>query len=359
MNFLNPYLFWALLGLAVPVIIHLWHKKKGELLPWAATRWLDEKLFQQARGIRLEDLLLLILRLVLLTFLVLALTQPFFKNKNEKAAKVHLFYPDSFVLENYKFELEEAKRKKESVFWLNGDKITNTDEIPGLSSVQAGINRIAGQLNGQELAEIYLDNRIGQSLIFLPFDYHLNIAFDTLNVVSPVTENNYWTFEPSKKIKMVDTPVASQAIRTRIEVEEKPVQAALKAIEQVYGLTFDTNVAGENYDLVLTGQVDKQNNALQLIFGNEKKFYTEKNIKFLGKSVDDLVFEGSLPEIILDELIGFYGDPANGSILSENQIKNSFVLRQDGKEHTESKLASLMFLVFLGVLVVERWLAYR
>lgn len=355
-------MFWALLGLAVPVIIHLWHKKKGELLPWAATRWLDEKLFQQARGIRLEDLFLLVLRLALLAFLVLALTQPFLKSKQEKTTKAHLFYPHPFVLDNYKFELEEALRKQELVFWLNGEELKAVAEIPMMTSFQYGINRIAQQLKGHESAEIYLDNRVdlqGQSLVFVPFDFNLNIALDSLQTNPGTDENSSLAFGSDKKIRFTDGSVKTERMRVLVEVEEKPVLAALKAIEQVYGLSFDTGADKDAYDLVLTNEIDEEREGIQLVFGNQEGFTIDKNIRFLGQSVGGLGFEGSLPEVILENLLAYYGEEQNRPILSESQIRDSFESRKDRKDETESKAASVLMILFLVVLVVERWVALR
>ena len=64
-DFNTPTLLWGLLGLAIPILIHFWHQKQGKRLDWAATQWLSEKNLQQARGIRLDNIWLLILRLAI------------------------------------------------------------------------------------------------------------------------------------------------------------------------------------------------------------------------------------------------------------------------------------------------------
>src|SRR5690606_5846609 len=104
MELINPILLWGALAVAIPVIIHFWHKKKGKLMDWAAMQWLSEKTKQQARGLKLENILLLTLRilsiLLLVFFLSKPLVRPFFNSRN--VSKLHLLLPKKEVVENYK-----------------------------------------------------------------------------------------------------------------------------------------------------------------------------------------------------------------------------------------------------------------
>ena len=116
MEFLNPGIGWGLLALSIPVILHFWHHKRARELPWAAYRWLSGAVLQAARGVRLENLLLLILRCILLTLLVFYLSEPLWKGGKTK--KVHWIQPAKEVVDNFRFELEEAARKGEKRFWF-------------------------------------------------------------------------------------------------------------------------------------------------------------------------------------------------------------------------------------------------
>ena len=75
MNFLHaPWLF-ALIGLAVPIVLHL-QRKRTRTLDWAAMRFLQKSLIHRRRGLTLEQLLLLACRCLLLAAFVLAMAQP-------------------------------------------------------------------------------------------------------------------------------------------------------------------------------------------------------------------------------------------------------------------------------------------
>ena len=76
MSFLNPFLLWALPLISVPVIIHLLRKNKVIEIEWAAMDFLMEAVQEQKKRFKMEDLLLLILRILLILFLIIALARP-------------------------------------------------------------------------------------------------------------------------------------------------------------------------------------------------------------------------------------------------------------------------------------------
>ena len=79
MSFLNPILLWgplALAGIALPVIIHLLSRFRPKPMEWAAMELLRRALVVRARRVRLEDILLLILRATALAAVAFALARP-------------------------------------------------------------------------------------------------------------------------------------------------------------------------------------------------------------------------------------------------------------------------------------------
>lgn len=79
MNFLNPAI--ALAGLAcvaIPIVIHLLMRRRRKPVQWAAMRFLMEAYRQQRRRLRLEQLLLLAARCMVIALVALALGRPFF-----------------------------------------------------------------------------------------------------------------------------------------------------------------------------------------------------------------------------------------------------------------------------------------
>lgn len=76
-GFASPWLLGGLALGGIPIIIHLLYKRRYRETPWAAMRFLMEAARKHSRRIRLEQLILLCLRVMILVLLVLALAQPY------------------------------------------------------------------------------------------------------------------------------------------------------------------------------------------------------------------------------------------------------------------------------------------
>ncbi len=76
MSFLNPFLLFGLTAVSVPIIIHLLNRRRFQKVIWAAMRFVRVSVEQNQKRMRIEDLILLILRCVMLFLLALALARP-------------------------------------------------------------------------------------------------------------------------------------------------------------------------------------------------------------------------------------------------------------------------------------------
>ncbi len=76
MSFLNPIMLAGLAAVSVPIIIHLLNRRKFRKVTWAAMRFLQNAIEQNQRRMRIEDMILLALRCLLLALLALALARP-------------------------------------------------------------------------------------------------------------------------------------------------------------------------------------------------------------------------------------------------------------------------------------------
>lgn len=74
--FVNPWLLGGLVLLSSPIIIHLLNKRHYTVVDWAAMDFLLNADSRNRRRLRLEDLLLLLLRLALLGLVVFAVARP-------------------------------------------------------------------------------------------------------------------------------------------------------------------------------------------------------------------------------------------------------------------------------------------
>jgi hypothetical protein len=72
---LNTPLLWGLAGLALPLLVHLLTRRRFDRVPWAAMQFLELER-EARRRVRIEELLLILLRLMLVGLLVAAFCRP-------------------------------------------------------------------------------------------------------------------------------------------------------------------------------------------------------------------------------------------------------------------------------------------
>ncbi len=76
MPFLNPAFLVALGLVAVPLLIHLIRRRKLKVIPWAAMEFLLQSQRKQKRRLQIEEILLLLLRMLIVALAVLAFARP-------------------------------------------------------------------------------------------------------------------------------------------------------------------------------------------------------------------------------------------------------------------------------------------
>ncbi|MDA1014391.1 MAG: VWA domain-containing protein [Planctomycetota bacterium] len=77
-EFLNLPMLWGMAGVSLPVIAHLLSKRRYDVVQWGAMQFLELGR-NKRRRVRLEELLLLLLRMLLMALLAFALSRPFAK----------------------------------------------------------------------------------------------------------------------------------------------------------------------------------------------------------------------------------------------------------------------------------------
>jgi len=84
MVFLNPTYLWALLGLAVPIAIHLWGKKEGRTIKMGSIQFFKESDPKKTSSISINEWWLLLLRILIIGIIVCILAEPALqRNKSE------------------------------------------------------------------------------------------------------------------------------------------------------------------------------------------------------------------------------------------------------------------------------------
>nr|WP_121271344.1 BatA domain-containing protein [Pedobacter schmidteae] len=123
MNFLYPGFLFALLAIAIPIVIHLFNFRKFKKVYFSNVRFLTAVEEQNSSREKLKNLLILISRILAIVFLVLAFARPFIPGSNRQNSPsgrnlVCIYIDNSYSMESLNKEgnlLEEAKRKAREI----------------------------------------------------------------------------------------------------------------------------------------------------------------------------------------------------------------------------------------------------
>lgn len=74
--FLNPFMLFGVGAISIPIVIHLLNNRRVIKMRWAAMRFLRNSVERNRRRMRIEDLLLLIIRCAVVALIAMALARP-------------------------------------------------------------------------------------------------------------------------------------------------------------------------------------------------------------------------------------------------------------------------------------------
>lgn len=122
MNFLYPGFLFALLAIAIPIVIHLFNFRKYKRVYFSNVAFLKEVKEQNSSRQNLKNLLILLCRILAIVFLVLAFARPYFTNGNQADLGVRkvvsIFVDNSYSMDAVNKEgslLDEAKRTAKKI----------------------------------------------------------------------------------------------------------------------------------------------------------------------------------------------------------------------------------------------------
>jgi hypothetical protein len=114
-SFVHPAMLGGLALASLPIIIHLLNRRRFKTMEWAAMEFLLKAAVRNRRRVRLENLLLLLLRTALVVLLILAVARPFARESDALASLLGAAGPTEqvFLLDDshsmYRTAFEKAK----------------------------------------------------------------------------------------------------------------------------------------------------------------------------------------------------------------------------------------------------------
>jgi len=123
MQFKHPEILYFLFLLVIPILVHLFQLRRFKKEYFTNVRFLKELSIQTRKSSKIKKWLLLATRLLLLTFIIIAFAQPFFKAKDSKNSSNEMY----IVLDN-SFSMQAKGQKGELLKRAVQELLENTPE---------------------------------------------------------------------------------------------------------------------------------------------------------------------------------------------------------------------------------------
>ncbi|MGY0408638.1 MAG: BatA domain-containing protein, partial [Polaribacter sp.] len=104
MQFKNPAILYLLALLIIPILVHLFQLQKFVKVPFTNVAFLQKIQQQTRKSSQIKKWLILATRLLLLTAILFAFSQPYFSNKNIRKKQHTFIYLDNSLSTNSKGE---------------------------------------------------------------------------------------------------------------------------------------------------------------------------------------------------------------------------------------------------------------
>jgi len=182
MSFLTPIYLWALAGVGIPIIIHLFSRKKGKRINFPTVKFLKISKSKTGKLKKVEEVLILLLRTLLLALFVLILAGPVSKTASFFLRENYIVFliDDSFSMsaENTWKNCKKAgietlswirKPAKVSLVFLSGEYIPFSQNIEEIGDIinKSEISYAGGKLNqALEKSVRLLQGKKGNKLIY-------------------------------------------------------------------------------------------------------------------------------------------------------------------------------------------------
>ncbi len=389
MEFLQPIMLLGLLGISIPILIHLWNGRRGRTVSWAAMQWLEVKENKPQKTIKLEQWLLLILRVLLIMIVVFILSNVLLKSlaSEPENQALHLVQPSEELVAEFRFEIQQAIEKGEAVYWMDEDlspiyslEDANSDSKNDELQLQKALDEMASKDAEIHLYLVNSSKAFNNKMYFSQVKPILHLSnFISLNPSSKkikIEDDKYLTVNYKNQLNIVEVSGDATAefvwdkspipyyVDSVVADQLAEIEAALTAIEEVYLLSFQSVQNAGDAKLIFDKKVSDQPDPEKLYFVfTHNHFPQYTNIKLLNRSqpeqVDNFTDKARLPEQILENLVLNLGLEPMPVKLSEEQIYQKFLIGQAQPEDQEANTLEILWVMFVLTLIAERILSVR
>ncbi|WP_282111988.1 BatA domain-containing protein [Maribacter stanieri] len=127
MSFAQPSYLWALLGLLVPIAIHLWSKKEAKTIKIGSVQLLSESKSRQSSSIQLNEWWLLLMRMAIISLITLVMAKPQWQSKVNNSKLTYVIEPELAKNENFMARFTDLQADQEIRLLQSGLPINNIE----------------------------------------------------------------------------------------------------------------------------------------------------------------------------------------------------------------------------------------
>ena len=272
MNFLYPGFLFALLTIAIPIVIHLFNFRKFKKVYFSNVQFLKEAKEQNSSREKLKHFLVLLCRVLAIIFLVLAFARPFISSGDgfSPSARnvVNIYIDNSYSMETVNKEgslLDEAKRKAKEIvssYGLNDQfqlltndfegkhqRLVNKEEfIRQLDDIRiSSATKTLQQVINRQRSNVDQNNHIGYLLSDfqknftgtqpIQADSNANLSFIRLqaNSLPNVSADSVWSLSPVHQLNQPEKVVLRLRHYGDEDAKNIPVKLSINGQQKAVG----------------------------------------------------------------------------------------------------------------------------
>jgi len=146
MVFLNPTYLWALLGLAVPIAIHLWGKKEGRTIKMGSIQFFKESDPKKTSSISINEWWLLLLRILIIGIIVGILAEPALQKKKSKNEVAYVIEPSIALDADFKDLVDSLDLGHDLKLLQKGFPDLETEDLDSANNTTPDYWQLANQM---------------------------------------------------------------------------------------------------------------------------------------------------------------------------------------------------------------------
>jgi len=159
MVFLNPTYLWALLGLAVPIAIHLWGKKEGRTIKMGSIQFFKESDPKKTSSISINEWWLLLLRILIIGVIVGILAEPALQKKKSKNEVAYVIEPSIALDADFKDLVDSLDLDHDLKLLQKGFQDLETEDLDSTDNITPDYWQLAKSMEKLQADSIVVFSR--------------------------------------------------------------------------------------------------------------------------------------------------------------------------------------------------------